>query len=44
LNVLETEKLVDKVLNIMADELKKDISWIKEQKLSFLSLTKKYKL
>ena len=44
LNVLETEKLVDKVLNIMADELKKDISWIKEQKLSFLSLAKKYKL
>ena len=44
LNVFETENLVDKVLKIMADELKKNNSWIKKQKQAFLSLAKKYKL
>ena len=44
LDVFETEKLVDKVLSIMADELLKDDVWKQQQKLSFLSLTKKYKL
>ncbi|MBL29867.1 MAG: FAD-dependent oxidoreductase [Flavobacteriaceae bacterium] len=44
LNVVETEKLVDEVLSIMAKELKKDGSWMEQQKLSFLSLSKKYKL
>ena len=44
LNVLETEKLIDQVLDIMAFELKQDATWKKEQKISFLSLTKKYKI
>ena len=44
LNVLETEKLIDQVLDIMAFELKQDGTWKKEQKISFLSLTKKYKI
>ena len=44
LDVFETEKLIDKVLSIMADEMLKDDVWKQQQKLSFLSLSKKYKL
>ena len=44
LNVLETENLINKVLDIMMEFLKKDEDWKSKQKLSFLSLTKNYKL
>ena len=44
LDVFETEILIDKVLSIMANELLKDDIWKQQQKLSFLSLSKKYKL
>ena len=44
LDVFETEILIDKVLSIMANELLKDDIWKQQQKLSFLSLIKKYKL
>lgn len=44
LDVFETEKLIDQVLEIMAEALSKNESWKSEQKLSFLSLTKKYKI
>jgi glycerol-3-phosphate dehydrogenase len=44
LNVLETENLINKVLDIMMEFLKKDEDWKSKQKLSFLSLTKNYKI
>ena len=44
LDVFETEKLIDKVLKIMADALKQNKKWISEQKTIFLSLTKNYKI
>ena len=44
LDVFETEKLIDDVLDIMADVLNKNQKWKTQEKLSFLSLTKKYKI
>ena len=44
LDVFETEKLIDDVLDIMADVLNKNQKWKTQEKLSFLSLIKKYKI
>jgi glycerol-3-phosphate dehydrogenase len=44
LDVFETEKLIDDVLEIMAKALNKNQNWKRDQKLSFLTLTKKYKI
>ena len=44
LDVFETENLIDKVLKIMGEALNKDQNWKNEQKLSFLHLTKNYKI
>jgi len=44
LDVFETEKLIDKVLKIMGETLNKGQNWKNEQKLSFLYLTKNYKI
>ena len=44
IDVFETEKLIDKVLKIMAEALNKKKDWKRKQKLSFLSLIKNYKI
>tara|TARA_B100000767_G_C19625249_1_gene475857 strand:- start:71 stop:934 length:864 start_codon:yes stop_codon:yes gene_type:complete len=44
LDVFETEKIIDNVLEIMAEALNKNKRWKSEQKLSFLSLIKNYKI
>ena len=44
LNSFESEILAEKVVNIMADEMKKNSTWINQELKNFKSLVKNYKI
>ena len=44
LDSFESEILAEKVVNIMADEMKKNSTWINQELKNFKSLVKNYKI